>query len=675
MLMPGVFDLNSTLSCTDSLKEDIKQTMLKQEVIFRKQVYELHRLYRMQTSLMEDLNHQECGRFKVSASLMSQELLESRKEEYYRLQQRPFDLQLSADDFINKVEENLPEEGKFWNHLNQPLDFMFTPSGRYCSGTEDLELSLSIGKDDRRAGDTRRAWFDEKTHYYSHNVIDLEEPAEKISEGYPRFPQSVSYPALETYASKSIVSASSNPIISNNMEKSQCHGFAESTYLKGHSEYFQEHTSFTKGIRECRDNIRCFELSAKLPQCTRHQSDLDLNKLHDDDSSNLSDPALVYPSSVSSADGSGVIVDRIQDGTYAMALWTKEGDNCSNGTSDVLPEEKSADLTMVDLNSQNNSTGMWLSKPNYNETTRGIAGPEFSRPQVGNEDPKDNVDLDTEPAHTHLCDSTPKSVDVATREASCEKSEVEDAVFSCSDQSQNTFQAGHGNKSPDSSKSCISDNDSVSLKQMNSGIISSGMRSYSEAPLGSQVTNVVSYEHNHGMSDVSDMRSKCRNRKEELTHVDTLIQGAAESLINMSMENSATLFKEVENEEREQPQCSFDSFELITMNLTHCNENDNSVSSKPYEVTDAEMKDFGFKLRRGRRMKDFQKEILPGLASLSRHEICEDINIMEGVLRSREYRKMRAKMATDGQNCFAMLKSRRPRLGCTGRRNFSWKFS
>ncbi|KAF2591792.1 hypothetical protein F2Q70_00041825 [Brassica cretica] len=42
-------------------------------------------------------------------------------------------------------------------------------------------------------------------------------------------------------------------------------------------------------------------------------------------------------------------------------------------------------------------------------------------------------------------------------------------------------------------------------------------------------------------------------------------------------------------------------------------------------------------------MKNFQKEIVPSLASLSRHEIREDMNILEAVLRSREYKKMQGK--------------------------------
>jgi hypothetical protein len=38
MLMQGDFDLNSVQICTRSLEEALKQTMLNQEVIFRKQV-------------------------------------------------------------------------------------------------------------------------------------------------------------------------------------------------------------------------------------------------------------------------------------------------------------------------------------------------------------------------------------------------------------------------------------------------------------------------------------------------------------------------------------------------------------------------------------------------------------------------------------------------------------
>ena len=116
-----------------------------------------------------------------------------------------------------------------------------------------------------------------------------------------------------------------------------------------------------------------------------------------------------------------------------------------------------------------------------------------------------------------------------------------------------------------------------------------------------------------------------------------------------------------------QPLCSF---ELKAINLTESNVDDNYVSSKPFEINDMEAKEFGLKLRRGRRMKDFQREILPSLTSFSKHEILEDISIMDGILRSREYRKMRAKMAINGENWLAPMRSKRSRLGYAGRRHF-----
>lgn len=129
------------------------------------------------------------------------------------------------------------------------------------------------------------------------------------------------------------------------------------------------------------------------------------------------------------------------------------------------------------------------------------------------------------------------------------------------------------------------------------------------------------------------------------------------------------MLTEMKNEKREQTQYSSDSFELISRNLKECSKDNYSESWKPLEVNDRETKHFSLKLRRGRRLKDFQKDILPGLASLSRHEIVEDINILEGVLRSREYRKIRARMA-DRHSWCAPVRSRRSTRNYVVRKRF-----
>ncbi|CAH2048036.1 unnamed protein product [Thlaspi arvense] len=94
----------------------------------------------------------------------------------------------------------------------------------------------------------------------------------------------------------------------------------------------------------------------------------------------------------------------------------------------------------------------------------------------------------------------------------------------------------------------------------------------------------------------------------------------------------------------EEPGRSCDSFELRTLGISETVLEDVCcVSSKSKDEVMSSEKEVGVKLRRGKRMKNFQKEILPGLLSLSRHEIREDINILETVLRSREYKKMQGK--------------------------------
>ncbi|XP_010418245.1 PREDICTED: uncharacterized protein LOC104703859 [Camelina sativa] len=137
-----------------------------------------------------------------------------------------------------------------------------------------------------------------------------------------------------------------------------------------------------------------------------------------------------------------------------------------------------------------------------------------------------------------------------------------------------------------------------------------------------------------------------------------LVQNAAECLLQISAgllsqshDSSFKLGSTSQDQELlnnhemgvEEPSRSCDSFELHTLRIKETiPEEVCCVTSK---ATDnfSNKKETGVKLRRGRRMKNFQKEILPEIVSLSRHEIQEDINILEAVLRSREYKKLQGK--------------------------------
>ncbi|KAJ4869091.1 hypothetical protein Rs2_49359 [Raphanus sativus] len=129
---------------------------------------------------------------------------------------------------------------------------------------------------------------------------------------------------------------------------------------------------------------------------------------------------------------------------------------------------------------------------------------------------------------------------------------------------------------------------------------------------------------------------------------------AAESLVHISSSAVSCRNQDLESKPASRTnslECcwSCDSYELHTLGISETNtEEDLCVSSMARDeldniTRDSSRKETGLKLRRGRRMKHFLREILPNLTSLSRHEIREDINILETVLRSREYKKMQGK--------------------------------
>lgn len=440
-------------------------------------------------------------------------------------------------------------------------------------------------------------------------------------------------------------------------------------------------------FRKSQDDIPCNYMSIKKQQkptsCDARQ--LDLNKVQLDDSYCYSnDPIMAYPSTASS---SGAIVGSGKENFCPTTIWRKEINNCSSGTSEMLHQlDGNATLALMNSSGKNEELEIWHSSSKLGGTDETEASPAGlkSISQLPTDlgefhgsccsDPKNNRDKLT----SEVCEGLLNDLNhicVATKQMSCEKSEVENTVYSYSGQSLEK----HGDKCAALLKSCcVVDNASSNIKTTQSGIesgnSSTAIDQFSGIHVQSQVAEILSGDQERGSGNSEHV---CINKKEESAEVDVLIQRAAESLIDISLENSVCFQEcstrsgsdEIENVESGQPQNSYDSFELIALNLTESSSDDYCVSSKPFEVNDMDKRDFSIKLRRGRRLKDFQKDILPGLASLSRHEICEDINILEGVLRSKEYRRNRARMG-DGENWCPPLRSRRTRFNYTRRRSF-----
>ncbi|XP_059657488.1 uncharacterized protein LOC132304017 isoform X2 [Cornus florida] len=725
MLMGGDFDLNSMQIYADPLKKVLKQTMLNQEVIFRKQVHELHRLYRIQKALMEGFGWKDfdgynlwkmstrstVGPFinpwrfehlaeeKIISTIPTVSSTDPTNNDYlkehtgtcFRLQQGALDLELPADHFINYIGAEFLSKENGRDSLRHYGELRNYIPGDNASPPEELKLSLSIGVDARKS-DGKRTWHDKIREFSSQHVIDLEESTEKVSNEASKPESDHDCAPPITYSGDkhdSQVSVQSNQSLTNSAKKEPSCGFTVIRSVVDTGESCQEQNSFNKGIEKGHSEIACnnYMFSKEKQDTSYEMVHLDLNRVLPDDSSFFSnDPALAYPSSVSSS-GNGLI-DKFHKVTPAASGWRKPAINWFDGTSALLPDDAVNPISM-DSNSNSNGMNNWA-RSNATKVVSGsevcpidlesVTGPPSD---IGEDLGSHSRDSENENLHSPLKFPNENHADVALAEVHGEKVE-EDMVFVRPCRSQSAVQDGHTNILPVSFKfNCIADNNSCSVKTMQSGTYmgESNLSPPNKFPKSesSQVVETPSCEQDRISSDSIELNHQCSNKKkEELTEVDDLIQKAAESLIHISLQGPTSTpncfakarLNEFENEEREQPQYSSDSFASIVLKLKEQSADDDCVSSQPFEVNETDKRDCGIKLRRGRRLKDFQRDVLPSLASLSRLEIREDINIMEGVLRSREYKKMRSKMAA-GDNWFAPVKSRRSRLNYVGRRYYS----
>ncbi|KAJ6809202.1 uncharacterized protein M6B38_161425 [Iris pallida] len=167
------------------------------------------------------------------------------------------------------------------------------------------------------------------------------------------------------------------------------------------------------------------------------------------------------------------------------------------------------------------------------------------------------------------------------------------------------------------------------------------------------------------------------HHEDQATEMDCAVAGAAEALVRIALEKSFSLVDKsgntaptvnIDDEEEDrcdEPQYSSDSFASMTLKLSEI-KSKYIMPTKEFESgagDDARVD----KLRRGRgrvrAVKDFQKDILPGMASLSRHEICEDMHSIGYELRRNGSRR------TCEDNWFVPARSRRSRRYSACRRH------
>uniref|UniRef100_A0A0A9DB61 Uncharacterized protein n=1 Tax=Arundo donax TaxID=35708 RepID=A0A0A9DB61_ARUDO len=109
----------------------------------------------------------------------------------------------------------------------------------------------------------------------------------------------------------------------------------------------------------------------------------------------------------------------------------------------------------------------------------------------------------------------------------------------------------------------------------------------------------------------------------------------------------------------DEPQCSLDSFEKIVLSLEEVRDDGQSLPVLP---PDNDGPSCGIKLKRGRGMRNFQREIIPGLVSLARQDICNDLDAI-----GYEPKKTRSRKTRRGQG--APSTRSRPRKRGSAARN------
>lgn len=121
-----------------------------------------------------------------------------------------------------------------------------------------------------------------------------------------------------------------------------------------------------------------------------------------------------------------------------------------------------------------------------------------------------------------------------------------------------------------------------------------------------------------------------------------------EDLSEGSLEDALLWFSEIVSSHSETPECNSDSasneideFEAMTLRLTELKEEEYMPMPLVFENLELETETTLLpsqarrgKARRGRQKRNFRRDILPGMTSLSRHEVAEDVQTFGGIMKA-----------------------------------------
>ncbi|XP_022861854.1 uncharacterized protein LOC111382183 isoform X2 [Olea europaea var. sylvestris] len=549
------------------------------------------------------LNQEEIFRKQVSTTeSMKNKCLHDTGNSCLKLHRTCLDLELPASHCNDNVDEDFLREQNVYSTAKGSFKMEHDFHYETVSSVEELRLSLRINRETWQKGICRPTWEDKVFCSPSRFVIDLEGLNEASSNG-----------RRETSA----------------------------------------------GVNQCHRDISGYDMLARGKLSDSHEVGLlDLNRSLLDESSFQSIALGTSYPSTSTVSCASQRTD-VEYRNPTALNWREPKSDCFNESSMLLRP----DTEFLNLMASKNKNDCQLNGATTLCDTHieSIGGPSK------NTEPK-NVD-----SPAILSDGNESIPPIP--EMNGEKTK-EDMPSSHLDTSQEPVEGTDSNKSPISWKSdgiaedISSNRNTTQCGSTTRKLNCSPMKNAFPNSESSQVARKL-FQDNVECSGDSHLKSQFLDQvKGEAAEHDKTVKRGAVSLIYFSLQCLAgdqNCIPCPNNGKRDVTQCSSDSYESLVLKQPESNVDEYCVSSAaPFDVNGLNEMDYAKKLKRGRRMKDFQKEILPSLSSLSRQEICEDIRILQGAIRSREYKKYRAK--NDCRDDYlAPVRGRRPR----GKRYYS----
>ncbi|XP_072991715.1 uncharacterized protein [Typha latifolia] len=295
-------------------KDTLKRTMLEHEAVFRKQVYELHRLYQVQKKLMDELKKKQLYKFSLplgasqsrhsdnrplnflkqenllhsssqtenGGSLEHDVLLNSKSK---KIPRKVFDLHLPADAYIESEDAEEAEKQIVAESSFRSLD----PLNMIYDAEPENSIKLTLGNSGNRIPiqGSRRPSIHPQKDLSVHNLADLNKPIENLCGEDQEFSKSSYSCGMKTYSKENEgqfnLKPSTNFVHKDFFIPMHREELSSSNFLEVDKEEGQKWPCLDKGAGQSRHNVNSlssgFSCGKSPLSCKSIQ--IQLNKAHE----------------------------------------------------------------------------------------------------------------------------------------------------------------------------------------------------------------------------------------------------------------------------------------------------------------------------------------------------------------------------------------------------------